>query len=379
MKRNIRNRLIGGLLAGTLLAMSFGATAQTTQTASGTTISNQATVDYKVGTVSQPQKTSNTLEFVVDAKLSLSVTKADTSITTVSPGQSQVVLTYTVTNLGNDAQGAVLQASNVQAGVVDPFGSVDTDNFDVTNPTVHVDKPGTGAGSYSSTNDTATDINTIAANGGTATVFVVFDVPTSAADAAIAAVDLQARVGKTATNYGDTVSVQPQTSTTAAWNPNSVQYVYVDTAAATAVTGVTDGANDGYASALNAVNVASATIAITKTVEVVSDPSGNTPARAIPGAVMKYTITVSNSGGTAASDVSVSDDLHTEIDAGHFAYVTGSLTAAANGTAISPCTEASDTDGCKYDATSGSEKVTVGSMTVDAGKTAVVTFEVTLK
>src|SRR5262245_66438495 len=81
-------------------------------TPSGTTISNQATVDYSVGGVSQAQITSAAASFVVDTKIDFNVAEVSLNATQTHPGQTNVVAAFTVTNTGNATQGFVLTVVN---------------------------------------------------------------------------------------------------------------------------------------------------------------------------------------------------------------------------------------------------------------------------
>lgn len=398
MKRYTRNRLIGALCAGALLATPFGAMAATTPTAAGQTVGNTATVNYKVGGVAQAliesSKDGNSTSgagngsattFIVDDMLSLTVQKVDTDITSVGPGE-KVTLTYKVTNNGNAAQGAILTTFD-GALANDPFSTAGTHtSFNAPSPAIHVDKAGTNNGALGA-EDTADSIDSIAV-GESATVFVTFTVSANALNDDLAVLGLRAQVAATGASYGNVGAVVSQTSTTADWDPTTEQYVFAG--ASNDATGSGDADYDGKASALNAalVTVTSDTgtggggagsMKVTKTVAVVSDPTGNTTnPKAIPGAVMKYTITVANSGASNATNVSVEDDINTEVQNGYIAYKTDSMTATANGTAFTTCSDdATDSDGCAWDGTNN--KVTVGNLSVDAGKSAVVTFEVTIK
>ena len=100
-------------------------------TASGTTISNQATVDYSVGGVSQTQITSAAASFVVDSRDRLHCQRrsAPTRLRRI-PGQINVVTTFRVTNTGNSTQGYVLTIANEATA---RRCSRQTDNQDVNN------------------------------------------------------------------------------------------------------------------------------------------------------------------------------------------------------------------------------------------------------
>ena len=69
-------------------------------TASGTSVLNTATVDYTVGGIAQPQLSTNNT-FTVDRKVNLLVAEVGTTTTSVAPGQTAAVTTFTVTNTTN--------------------------------------------------------------------------------------------------------------------------------------------------------------------------------------------------------------------------------------------------------------------------------------
>src|SRR3989339_537953 len=91
-------------------------------TPSGTVISNIATMNYSVGGVAQTpigsSPTGNTsgagtaTAFVVDNKVNLTVAESNSTVTSVSPGATNQVTTFTVTNTGNTAQGYTLVGAN---------------------------------------------------------------------------------------------------------------------------------------------------------------------------------------------------------------------------------------------------------------------------
>src|SRR5688572_29912581 len=172
-------------------------------TPSGTTISNQATVDYSVGGVNQTQITSAAASFVVDSRIDLTVSEVSTNATQTNPGQSNVVTAFRVTNTGNSTQGYQLSATNENATVL--IGQ--TDNQDVNNLRIFVDNNGNGT--YDAGTDTATNINTLItdADGESVVVFVLADIPAAATNGQYANVRLQAIAAVPGTN-GATVAVQ---------------------------------------------------------------------------------------------------------------------------------------------------------------------------
>lgn len=97
-------------------------------TPSGTTISNQATVNYSVGGVSQTPITSAAAQFVVDSRIDFTVTEVSGNATQTTPGQTDVIATFSVTNTGNSTQGYQLAVVN-EAGTV-LFTQTDNQNVD---------------------------------------------------------------------------------------------------------------------------------------------------------------------------------------------------------------------------------------------------------
>jgi uncharacterized repeat protein (TIGR01451 family) len=166
------------------------------------------------------------------------------------------------------------------------------DNLDVTNLRTFVDSNGNGT--YEAGTDTSTNINSLVTgpSGVSVTVFVLADVPAGAANNSYANVRLTAR----ATPVGSTTPI-PQT---AGADTAGVDVVWAD-----AGRDNSESAADQYA-----ISVA---LTISKTVALISDPfNGTTNPKAIPGAVMEYTILVTNSSTVQdASGVIVGDTIPT--------------------------------------------------------------------
>ena len=82
-----------------------------------------------------------------------------------------------------------------------------------------------------------------------------------------------------------------------------------------------DGAEDGYHSATATYTVATADISVAKSSVVVEDPfNGTTNPKAIPGATIRYCISITNGSATAADDVTVTDNVPNNTE-----YVAGSM------------------------------------------------------
>jgi len=301
------------LIAAVLLLFA-ASSAQAAGTAAGTTINNSASVNFSVGGVAQTAVNSNTASFVVDRRISLTVAEVGGSATSVVPGSTSQVLTFTVTNTTNATMDFRLIAGQ-QAGGASPFGH--TDNFDASNVQVFVDSNANGT--YDAGVDTSTFLDEMI-DGATKTVFIVADIPGGQANGDAAGLRLTAVAAQSG---GVGVLGADSTETAGADTPASVDTVFGD------VAGVTDASRDGRHSAADEYFVTTATISVTKTSTVISDPfNGGSNPKAIPGAVIEFCIQVSNTGSSAASNVIVSDTLP-----GNTTFVAGSITAGGTVTA----------------------------------------------
>ena len=176
-----------GVTAGVL-----GATpALAAGTAAGATITNTATLNYQVGGVAQTAiNASNNI--TVDRKITLTVAEVGSATTSVAPGSSAQVTSFTVTNSSNDTIDLGLTAAQLSGGTAAHGG---TDNFDLTGLGMFVDTNGNG--SYDAGTDQAvTYLDEIAADA-SRTVFIVGNVPLTSANGDVAGVTLvaQARSG----------------------------------------------------------------------------------------------------------------------------------------------------------------------------------------
>ncbi len=372
MKISIFIKAGTALLAGMLLAVGAVSTASAAGTASGTTISNSATVGYQVSGVSQTPVNSNVATFVVDTKIDLTVATTDTAAVNVTPGNTAEVLTFTVTNTGNATQDFNLSAIAVNGGAA-AFGG--TDNFDATGVNVYVD--GNGNGTYDAGTDTATSIDNLAADG-SATVFIVAAIPAGQVTGDIASYHLLAEARAT--------DGSALTETTAADTAGSVDIVFADGQGSDTTN---DASRDAKHSSQDDYKVLTAALSVSKSSAVVSDPfNGTTNPKRIPGAVVEYTIQIDNAaGGTSATNVTVSDDLGTEIGNGTIAFKTDGYGAGLgiqvtapniNGGTAQNLTNAGDTDQGDFGATAANT-VTVNGITLNAGESATVKFQVTIQ
>lgn len=273
-------------LMGAMPAFAAGTTA-------GSTITNSATLNYQVSGIPQTAINAGN-NLIVDRKVLITVAENGTTTTSVTPGQTAAVTTFTVTNSSNAVLDLKLTAANLVGGTAPHTG---TDGFDVTGTTLYVDTNANGV--YNAGVDTAvTYLDEVAADA-TRTVFIVANIPTAALNAQIAAVSLTAQA-----EQGGVVAAEGAVLTqTAGADTAAMDTVFADAA------GTDDIARDGKHSARDDYTVSTAALTVAKLSRVISDPINNTTnPKMIPGATVEYCITVAN-GATAAlaSNVVITD------------------------------------------------------------------------
>jgi len=263
--------------ASLLAVAALGATpafAADIATDAGSTISNQASVAYSVAGVSQTGVNSNTSTFTVDRKINLLVAASDAVTTTVAPGQTGAVTTFTVHNLSNQTLDFALVASQPTGGSA-PNGG--TDNFDVTSGSVTVYADTNTNGQYDSGTDQQITYLDEVAEDASRTVFVVASVPAAQVTGDIAVMYLKA----TAREGGGASSQGAAITETSGANTSGVDTVFADTTA-----GPADSTRQGDHSAADDYTVAAAALTVTKSNTIISDPINNTTnPKMIPGAV----------------------------------------------------------------------------------------------
>ena len=265
-------------IGGTHTALAIG-------TASDTTISNTATVDYDVGGDAR-SSSGSAPDFKVDNKVDLTVTNTDAgnNVNTI-PAATGQVLTFTVTNTGNTSQGYALTATNA-AG----------DDFDMTGVSIYIENGVTPG--FQSTEDTVYTSGSgnnafdLAADATSVNVYVVANTPATATDTQVAGIDLLATTLDVSTNLATSADASPDA------DPLVVDTIFADGS------GSIDGARDGEYSTAATYTVASAALTVAKSVASTTDPflSGFS----VPGAYVVYQVRVTNSGASTADTDSVS-------------------------------------------------------------------------
>jgi uncharacterized repeat protein (TIGR01451 family) len=289
-------------IGGTQTALAVG-------TASGTNITNTATVDYEVGGDARSASGSDT-GFVVDNRVDLTVTNTDGASISVTPGSTDEVLTYTVTNTGNTAQGYQLDyeplapsvMTNVRIYVDDPVGGT-PGSWDASDPQYIVGTTGNFAnlfpgGEFAVGATTTAGLDHDNGVGGrtSVTVFIVADTSAGATNGQTEDFNLLATTLDSGT---DTVTTE--SAPTAA----AVEAVFADGAG----TYTGDAANDGRHSDTGTYAVSSAALSVSKTITGTTDEFGT--GYAIPGAAVTYQIRVTNTGAASvdADTVIVTDPI----------------------------------------------------------------------
>jgi uncharacterized repeat protein (TIGR01451 family) len=305
-----------GVAAGVLAVAAGAATpAFAAGTTAGSTITNNVTVNFQVGGVSQ-NSVSASNSFTVDRKVNFTVAEDGSSTTQVSPGQLSAVTSFIVTNTSNAPLDFALAATNRAGGTAEHGG---TDNFDVSNLRLYQDTNNNGA--YDSGTDTLiTYLDQVAADA-SIRVFALVDVPLGRATGDVAGV----RLTGTASEATAAGSLGATVTQTAGANTAGVDTVFADTSAG----GNT--ARDGIHFDEDDYTIFAANLTATKTSRVISDPlNGTTNPKLIPGAVVEYCISVANAAGSAsAANVAISDTLPgaTTYDSSFGIKVNGTVTS----------------------------------------------------
>ncbi len=376
MRSYLKHTILG--IAG-LVCLAGAQGAYAAGTLAGGTISNTATVGYTVGSVAQTPVNSNTVNFLVDRKVNMTVAEVGGTATSTVPGGTVQVTTFTVTNNSNSTLDFRLTGAQDNGAPPSPFTG--TDNFDVTGLQVFVDSNGNGV--YDAGTDTATFIDELAPDAAR-TVFIVASIPGTQVNGDRSGVSLTATaagVGSSVPANNGTVPTPgtlaaDSTQTTGAESPTVVDTVFAD------VAGRTEAARSGSHSAYDQYLVSTATITVTKTQKVISDPFNlTTNPKAIPGAIIEYCIQVANTGGAVASAVDIGDVVpaNTTFETGTIfagGTVTGGVCNADGTSEDDNNTGADETDPNGGNYNSGTTKVTATIPSVAAGATTTARFQV---
>ena len=320
-----KSKLLKGLLGATALTAFTAGSAHAVEpannfTAADTPVSNTFTLTYDVGGVTQPPiDTSDPGDpngptvFTVDRLIDLTVESLGDE--TSAPGSTNEELVYSLQNLGNDDQAYSLT-------VIEEAATSTTDTEDPADATpviqYYIDD---GDGVYEPGGDDGTLVTYDPANppvlGPDEVLWVVVtqDIRSDAVDGNTADITLLADTLDPTAPFAETVDDADGNDADAA---AAAENVFVD-GQGTANEAATP---DGDHSATGTYIVASADISAIKDVAMHSQDGSTctaipgTPIAGgyfVPGGCVEYTITVTNSGSDAATDIDVSDTLPAEL------------------------------------------------------------------
>jgi uncharacterized repeat protein (TIGR01451 family) len=390
--KTISRNMIGALLLMSAVAVAVPQQASAAGTASGTSIANKATINYQVSGINQTAIESSpagnstpgvgsgvNTTFVVDDKVMMTVTANDAAAVTTYPGSSAQAMKFTVTNVGNTTHDFALSA--VSLGVPTVVGATvafyaDTNTNNVYDAGIDLALPVSGSAYV---DELAADASRV--------IFLVITVPISATNGQTAnySVTAEAHQGGGIGALGGLTKTQADADKLIADVPGTVQVVLADAA------GNGDALYDGIytRNGVLGFTISTATLTVTKISTVYSDPvNGTTLPKAIPGAIVTYTVTVANTAGTVtATNVSISDSLNAEITAlpprlAFATQFTGNVPAcnANEGIVVGGAckTNGNDLDGADWSIT-GANTVTVTGLSLAPGASTTIKFQVTLQ
>ena len=336
------------IMAATLL---LGQQALALGTDAGTLVSNQATVAYEVGgnlqtpIPSDPAGNSDPLagsptNFLVDRRVDFVLAVVDVAHVPVAPGEIDQVASFTLTNNGNAIMDFRLSVLDFGADV---FGLSDT--TDLANYRVRVGNGG-GApvlGDHPYVDELAEDA--------TVQISVFADVPLTVLNGERANIELTATAADDATASATPDALDPDLSESPGLDdPTVIESVFADLG------------NNGFEFIQDGYVVISAQLVITKTSLVFSDPFGSD--KAVPGAVIEYTVTIDNTAGASdATGVVITDVIQfADVDLQNGVY-NGAVSNVNFNSGASFCDaeDAGDlnSDGCAYDITTGDLTIAV--------------------
>ena len=320
------------VLACTLSGILWFDPAQATGTAAGVSIPSTAQVSYDLGGVAR-NASSNTATVIVAEIINITVTTLTSSVS-VTPGATNQVLQFTLTNTGNSSEPFRLTPNSTVVG--DDFDPVLASN------SIYFDTDGTAGYSAGDTLYTAGSNDPTLAADASLTILVLNDIPSSLSDGAIGISQLTAA---SLTGTGSTGTV----------------YSGKGTGGVDALLGTSGGTASGSGSYV----AGAIALSMVKSQTIVDPYGGSEP---MSGATITYQIVVTPSGSGTATGVVVSDAIPSNTT-----YVAGSL--KLNSTTL---TDSADTDAGSY-LTSPSTQISVALSDLTASSSAqTVSFAVTI-
>lgn len=318
-----------------LLAVACSPVAHAAGTAAGSSITNTATATFTDPDGIPVTVPSNTSSLQVDEILDVTVVSNDAGNVAATTPDSDAVLSFTVTNVGNGAETFGLFADDAVAG----------DNFNPANTRIYLDANGNGTLEIGTDTLYVAGVNDpVLAADASQVVFVVSDIPAGLANTNVGLVRVRAA--------SSTVLTTPAT------DPAGTTFAGQGDLGSDAVVG----SSLADATAERGFVISQVVTTFTKTQTVVNDPVYGT--NAVPGATITYTLTLVATGSGSLTGAAITDP----VPAGT-TYVPGSLTL--NSVSL---TDVADGDAGSVAA--GTVTVNLGTVTAPATNT--VTFQVTI-
>jgi hypothetical protein len=351
-----------GTVATVLL---LGQQAMAVGTDAGVSVSNQATVAYTVGTVAQTPIDSDPLgnstpgagnptEFLVDRRVDFTLVEVGGAHTSpVAPGELAVFTAFTLTNNGNAIMDFRLEALDF-AGLA--HGIADTTNL--VNYRVRVAN-GDGAGGVP---DLATDLAYVdeLAEDAVVEIYVFADAPLTVSNGQIANIELTAY----AADDAGAVATPGALDADLAESPGVDDPTIIESVFA-------DAGNDGLQADQDGYEIISADLVITKIAAVISDPFSS--GKALPGAIIEYTVTIDNTAGSSsATGVVITDVIQfADVDFQDDVYNgnTSNVSFDAGASFCDADLADANVDGCSYDVATGNLIIAVPDVTAGASMT----------
>lgn len=308
-------------LGAMVAALLLGQQAMAAGVAADTDIANTATVNYQVGGVDQPVINTDPADatFKVDRRVDFTLEPINAALEGVAPGEQDAWVDFRLTNTSNSVLDFKLALAQVAAGIGVGTGTdgADLDNIDFAVALT----PESGANLDPVQGTDPRYVNDLPADE-SIRIRVWGDAALTLANGLVAGAQLTA----TAADPAGTIAAEGDPLTESANGQNTLENVFAETGLPTD--------NDGIQIAIDGWIVEAAELTVAKAITDVDDGFGTD--HAIPGAIVTYTITVTNASASAdATNVVITDTL----DSG-LVFLDMTLDGVA-------CTEAApDNDGC---------------------------------
>lgn len=424
----------------TTFAVTGGVSGSGAITKVGTTITNDALLDYKVSSVSQNQIAAsdqgNEATFVVDRLLDVDVTRAG-STKYAAPG-AVATLAFDVTNESNDdTLDLKLRVAQITADVDSLGTSQVTTASTLGTACIDNDASGTCNAGDTTLSGSAGAYTVAAAQAVPGTTLRILVEATTDLDAVQGEYDSFVLAAGLAEGGGAQIVTDDNgnfvtggaTAGTTADGASTVEDVFGDAPGTDGVnisSGAVSGSDvqsDGQNSDRDQLQIDTADLTVTKTSEVIYDPvvglkcdldsatagttdyavcDTSTPVvepHAIPGAIVRYVISVSNASTTVgAEEVSITDNVPASVNQGNDSAVSGLVAGVCDGTSATGLTAGGGTctgDPAAYlnnmvitscdgvvtaaaDTNPISQSLATGASTCDSGETGTIVYFVTI-